>query len=215
MWATQPTSYLKNRCPEHALSPRQSTRGEHVSDPLHASVRPARGSLALGKLTRHHAVLGLSPDPRAGPLSRRKRSRAGGGPVTRSDRIRRLDETLREPRYRHATRRRSAVTVVMSTSRLFDCSTARYQVVRETAESSSVGRGTVVCFTTPFLSFEHSARWPKSNPFLIPGIGLRNVSYAALYLRWWWSSKNVHEKLFMTPYTSGKHPCSFLHTVPG
>jgi hypothetical protein len=70
----------------HALVGR-SARGEHGPDLLHASGRPVRGSLGIGKLTRHHTVLGLSPDPRGGPLSRHRTRRT----VVRSTRSRRAE----------------------------------------------------------------------------------------------------------------------------
>ena len=63
--------YRKTDAPlTRSAGPRRGDLGEHVSDPFHASGRPVRGSLGIGKLIRYHTVLGLSQDPRGGPLSR-------------------------------------------------------------------------------------------------------------------------------------------------
>ena len=50
--------------------------GEHVSDRVHASGRPARGLLSIVRLTQYHVMLGPSPNPRGGTLSRHRRRKS-------------------------------------------------------------------------------------------------------------------------------------------
>ena len=45
---------------------------DFASETPHASVRAAGGSLGIAELTRCHAVVGQSPDPRADRISRRR-----------------------------------------------------------------------------------------------------------------------------------------------
>ena len=63
--------------------PRRGDPGEHGSDPPHASGRPVRGSLSIGRLTQHHVVLGPSTNPRGGTLNRPV-YRKTDAPLTRS-----------------------------------------------------------------------------------------------------------------------------------
>ena len=58
--------------PRSLARPRRGDPGEHVSDPVHASGRPSRGHLSIVRLTRHHTVLGTSPNPRGGTLGRHR-----------------------------------------------------------------------------------------------------------------------------------------------
>jgi hypothetical protein len=79
----RPKRYILNHPGLHQPGRAGGDPGEHVSDPVHASSRPVRGLLSIVRLTRHHAVLGPSPNPRGVTLSRPV-YRKTDAPLTRS-----------------------------------------------------------------------------------------------------------------------------------
>ena len=193
------TNFLK-RCHQCLGERRFGTQMSPSSNGFMVEASAERPASWIKRRFYHPMVLGQLPNaqvPTCRPPRRAQKLRT----ILRPERLRRLDETLREPRYLHRVGCGGRHVDQPSTSAQYDVrQCGRWPWTLPLAVERSV--------IPHFLRFEHSARWSKSNGnrYVYQVFGFRNVSYALypspVYLWWWWRSKTAHKKLLMDPYTS-------------